>query len=95
VAAWGCSVVGIGFVSSIWLIRLIVEEDPVSRMSVTLSKDGSLPKFHSIDDEDSAMGRGNANRAPLLWHIRKRFSCWGSRGKNMGAAYARTRWEGS
>ena len=94
-AAWGCSVVGIGFVSSIWLIRLIVEEDPVSRMSGTLSKDGNLPKFHSIDDEDSAMGRGNANRALLRWHIRKRLSCRGSRAKNMGAACARTRWEGS
>jgi hypothetical protein len=42
-AAWGCSVVGIGFVSLIWLIGLILEEDPVNRVSVTLSKKGNLP----------------------------------------------------
>jgi hypothetical protein len=56
VAAWGCSVVGIGFVSSIWLMGLIVEEDPVNRMPFTLSKEGILPEFHSLDDGDLAFG---------------------------------------
>ena len=94
-AAWGRSVVGIWFVSSIWFIGLIVEEDPVNRMPSTLSKEGNLPKFHSIDDENPATGRGNANRAVLRRHIRKRISCCGSRAKNVGAAGARTRLEGS
>jgi hypothetical protein len=55
-AAWGCSVVGIGFVSSIWLMGLILEEDPVSRMFATLSKKGNLPELHSVDDGDLAFG---------------------------------------
>ena len=42
VAAWGRSVFGIGFVSSIWLMGLIVEEDPVNRVFVTLSKERTL-----------------------------------------------------
>jgi hypothetical protein len=62
---------------------LIVEEDPVNRVFVTLSKKRNLPELHSIDDEDSAMGRGNADRALLRWHIRKRFRCRGSRAKNV------------
>jgi hypothetical protein len=49
-------VVGIGFVSSIWLIGLIVEEDPVNRVFVTLSNERSLPEFHSVDDGDLAFG---------------------------------------
>jgi len=56
VAAWGCSVVGIGFVSSIWLIGLIVEEDPVNRVLFDLSKERILPDLHSIDDGDLAFG---------------------------------------
>jgi hypothetical protein len=50
VAAWGCSVVGIGFVSSIWLMGLIVEEDPVNRMPFTLSKERILPEIHRVED---------------------------------------------
>jgi hypothetical protein len=45
VAVWGCLVVGIGIVSSNWLIGLIVEEDPVNRVLLTLSKERILPKF--------------------------------------------------
>jgi len=56
VAAWGCSEVRIGFVSSIWLIGLIVDEDPVNRVSFTLSKEGNLPELHSVDDGDIAFG---------------------------------------
>ena len=55
-AASGCSVVGIGFVSSIWLMGLIVEEDPVNRVFVTLSKKRNLPEIHSVDDGDLAFG---------------------------------------
>jgi hypothetical protein len=56
VTDWGCSVVGIGFVSSIWLIGLIVEEDPVNRMFATLSKKGNLPELHSVGNRDPALG---------------------------------------
>ena len=48
--------VGIGFVSSIWLIGLIVEEDPVSRVSFTLSKERNLAESHSVDYRDPALG---------------------------------------
>jgi hypothetical protein len=44
------------FVSSIWLIGLIVDEDPVNRVFVTLSKEGNLAEPHSIDDGDLAFG---------------------------------------
>ena len=55
-AAWGCSVVGIGFVSSSWLMGLIVDEDPVSRVSVTLSKERNLAESHSVDYKHPALG---------------------------------------
>ena len=48
--------VGIGFISAIWLIGLTVEENPVNRVFVTLSKERTLPELHSIDDGDLAFG---------------------------------------
>jgi hypothetical protein len=62
-------VVDIGLVSSIWLIELIVEEDPVNRMPFTLSKERNLPEFRSVDDGELAMchvvpGKGQPSGAP-------------------------------
>ena len=57
VAVWECSVVGIGFVSSIWLIGLIVRDNPFNRVFVTLSKEGNLAGFHLLHGLDVAIPR--------------------------------------
>jgi hypothetical protein len=65
-------VVGIRFISSIWLIGLIVDEDPVNRVSFTLSNGRILPEFRSVDDGELAMchvAPGKGNRAVLRRHI--------------------------
>jgi hypothetical protein len=80
-------VVGIGFVSSIWLIGLIVEEDPVNRMPFTLSNERNLPEFRSVDDGELAMCHvvpGKGNRAVLRRHIQKHRIFLGFRTRNVG-----------
>ncbi|MDF1596196.1 MAG: hypothetical protein P1T08_08870 [Acidimicrobiia bacterium] len=64
-AVWEYSVVGIGFVFSIWLIGLIVEEDPFSRMPFALSDEDNLAESHSVDDGDLALGAAAAKKRQL------------------------------
>ncbi len=59
VVAWGCLVVGIGLFSSIWLIGLIVEEDPFNRIPVALSNEGNLAKSHRVLNESHRVGDGD------------------------------------
>jgi len=54
-AAWECSLVRIRFVSSIWLIGLIVEEDPFNRVSRTLSRERNLAGFRPLNSGDAAL----------------------------------------
>ena len=54
-AVGGCWQVGIGCVSSIWFMGLIVEEDPLSRVLFGLSKKENLTGFHLLGGLDAAI----------------------------------------
>lgn len=54
-AVGGCWRVCIGFISSIWFMGLIVEEDPLSRVLFGLSKKKNLDTFHLLGGLDAAI----------------------------------------
>ncbi|MDK1026746.1 MAG: hypothetical protein QGM49_05380 [Actinomycetota bacterium] len=54
-AVGGCWRVCIGFVSSIWFMGLIVEEDPLSRVLFGLSKERNLTGFPLLGGLDAAI----------------------------------------
>ncbi len=59
---WGCSAVGIGFVSSIWLMGLIVKEDPFSRVPFALSKERNRVESRLVGGEDRALAMVEARK---------------------------------